>query len=211
MEQFNVYFVKFDKELAKYPQIIELEKKTNIPKAYLVGGFLAFTFFFIFFNVFGEIIATLLGVLWPAYQSFKAIDKQDKALTTKWLTYWVVYGFLSIIELFSDVLLYWIPYYYAFKALLVVYLVHPRFDGAIVVYNNILEPYLDKNDEKIDENLAKIKKKVSQIFDGENETDQPLDNIKEGVEDLLKHKVAGGVEDMLKHKVAGFFDGKKDD
>ncbi|KAJ3047898.1 Receptor expression-enhancing protein 6, partial [Rhizoclosmatium hyalinum] len=100
----------------------------------------------------------------PAYQSFKAIDKHDKELTTKWLTYWVVYGFLDILEIFSDHLIYWVPFYYAFKALLVVYLIHPSFNGANVVYHKVLAPYLLKEEGVIDSNIAKIKTKVSQTF-----------------------------------------------
>ncbi|ORY12165.1 hypothetical protein BCR33DRAFT_864431 [Rhizoclosmatium globosum] len=200
-DQVQVYLAQFDRELSKYPIAIELEKKTNVPKTYLFGGILALLAVFVFFNIFGELITVLLGVLWcvllsvkqlvtglvdsnhfhfhllyqpptftttlvtrPAYQSFKAIDKHDKELTTKWLTYWVVYGFLDILEIFSDHLIYWVPFYYAFKALLVVYLIHPSFNGANVVYHKVLAPYLLKEEGVIDSNIAKIKTKVSQTF-----------------------------------------------
>lgn len=32
-----------------------------------------------------------------------------------WLTYWVVYGVFSVAEFFSDLFLYWFPFYYAGK------------------------------------------------------------------------------------------------
>lgn len=32
-----------------------------------------------------------------------------------WLTYWVVYGVFSVAEFFSDLFLYWFPFYYVGK------------------------------------------------------------------------------------------------
>lgn len=34
---------------------------------------------------------------------------------TQWLVYWVVYSFFSVVEIFAETLLYWIPFYYKFK------------------------------------------------------------------------------------------------
>lgn len=45
----------------------------------------------------------------------KAIESPCKEDDTKWLTYWVVYGIFSLGEFFSDIFLYWFPFYYAFK------------------------------------------------------------------------------------------------
>ena len=45
----------------------------------------------------------------------KAIESLNKEDDTKWLTYWVVYGVFSLGEFFSDIFLYWFPFYYAFK------------------------------------------------------------------------------------------------
>lgn len=49
------------------------------------------------------------------YFRIKAIESPDKEDDTKWLTYWVVYGFFSVGEFFSDIFLYWFPFYYVCK------------------------------------------------------------------------------------------------
>ena len=67
-----------------------------------------------------------------AYASFKAIETVDKADDKQWLTYWTVIGFLQMAEYFSDVLLYWFPFYYLFKTLIVLYLALPQFRVSIV-------------------------------------------------------------------------------
>lgn len=47
--------------------------------------------------------------------SIKAIESNNKDDDTKWLTYWVVYGLFSVTEFFSDIFLFWFPFYYAGK------------------------------------------------------------------------------------------------
>lgn len=47
--------------------------------------------------------------------SIKAIESNNKEDDTKWLTYWVVYGLFSVAEFFSDIFLFWFPFYYAGK------------------------------------------------------------------------------------------------
>lgn len=48
-------------------------------------------------------------------RSIKAIESSSKEDDTTWLTYWVVYGVFSVAEFFSDIFLYWFPFYYVGK------------------------------------------------------------------------------------------------
>ncbi|KAJ3128134.1 Nucleosomal histone H3-Lys79 methylase [Physocladia obscura] len=93
--------------------------------------------------------------LMPAYQSFKAIESPEKEDNIQWLTYWTVFGFLNVIEVFSDTLLYWVPFYYAFKAIFVIYLIAPQFNGAKTIYTKVLQPYLLKEQSVIDGDISK--------------------------------------------------------
>lgn len=45
----------------------------------------------------------------------KAIESPNKDDDTVWLTYWVVYALFGLVEFFSDLLLFWFPFYYAGK------------------------------------------------------------------------------------------------
>lgn len=65
--------------------------------------------------------------LFIAYASFKAIESPGKEDDKQWLTYWTVIGFVQMVEYFSDILLYWFPFYYLFKTLVVLYLALPQF------------------------------------------------------------------------------------
>lgn len=57
----------------------------------------------------------MLGTVSTLPCRIKAIESTNKEDDTKWLTYWVVYGIFSLAEFFSDIFLYWFPFYYAFK------------------------------------------------------------------------------------------------
>lgn len=45
----------------------------------------------------------------------KAIESPNKEDDTVWLTYWVVYALFALVEFFSDLLLFWFPFYYVGK------------------------------------------------------------------------------------------------
>ena len=51
--------------------------------------------------------------------SCKAIESADKDDDTLWLTYWVVFAFFGVIEYFTDILLWWIPFYFFIKVIVV--------------------------------------------------------------------------------------------
>ncbi|KAJ3087003.1 hypothetical protein HK102_011990 [Quaeritorhiza haematococci] len=163
-QKLQVYLQQADKELSKFPYAVELEKRTGVPKTYVVGGVGFLGFILIFFNIWGDLLTNLLGFVYPAYASFKAIESGEKKDDTQWLTYWCVFGFLNIIEFFSDVLLYWIPFYYTFKAGFILYLALPQFQGAQFLYTRFLRPYLIKEQANIDSGIAKMKAKATAAF-----------------------------------------------
>merc|ERR1711862_682598 len=94
---------------------------------------------------------------------FEAIEGPNKKEVTQWLIYWVVYVFFSIIEVFVDFLLYWIPFYYTFKMAFLVWAMLPQTKGAKYLYDSFLKDFLKKNESKIDKALSDAKKKASLI------------------------------------------------
>ncbi|TPX58366.1 hypothetical protein PhCBS80983_g03192 [Powellomyces hirtus] len=156
-DKFQQYLKQFDIELSKVPLAVEVERRTGFPKTYIVGGIGVFAGLLIFLNVWGQLLTNLLGFLYPAYASFKAVESSNKADDTQWLTYWVVFGFTNVIEFFSDFLLHWIPFYYMFKAGLIMYLILPQFQGAQFLYIKFIRPYLSSEERVIDGHFAKLR------------------------------------------------------
>lgn len=135
-----------------------LQSTTSVPKEFLVlGGGLLFAVL----TVFGIGIASLtslVGFVYPAFKSFQAIETKSKGDDTQWLVYWVIFAFFSIIEVFVDVLLYWIPFYFAFKLAFLLWAMLPQTKGAKFLYESFLKDLLKKNESKIDQALANAKK-----------------------------------------------------
>ncbi|XP_065874590.1 HVA22-like protein k isoform X4 [Euphorbia lathyris] len=66
-----------------------------------------------------------VGVVLPVYSTFKAIEGKNQNEQQKWLIYWAAYGSLSLVEVFADKLLSWVPMYYHVKFAFLVWLQLP--------------------------------------------------------------------------------------
>ncbi|KAF9336505.1 ER membrane protein DP1/Yop1 [Podila minutissima] len=157
------YIAQLDKELNKVPQLIQLEAATGVPKTYVVLGAGSLVGLMIFFNIAGQLFSNLLGFAYPAYRSFKALESPEKDDDKQWLTYWTVYGFVSIIESFTDFLLYWFPFYFFLKTVFLLWLMVPSFNGAATIYNRVLRPFLLQHKEEIDSSYSNLKAKVAAV------------------------------------------------
>ncbi|TGO26154.1 hypothetical protein BPAE_0065g00310 [Botrytis paeoniae] len=134
---------QIDKELSKYPTLNNLEKQSNVPKVYAFLGVIAFYFFFIFFNIGGQLLTNLAGFVLPGYYSLDALFSTGKADDTQWLTYWVVFAFLTVFESLFTVV-YWFPFYYTFKFILVLWLALPITSGAQIVFRSFISPVFSR-------------------------------------------------------------------
>ena len=136
---------------------------SKIPKEFLtIGGALIF-FTLIFMGVGAGSLCSIVGFLYPAYKSFEAIESKNRGDDTQWLIYWVVYAFFSIMEVFIDFLVYWIPFYYAFKLAFLLWAMLPQTKGAKFLYDSFLKDFLKQNESKIDAALADAKKNARQV------------------------------------------------
>jgi receptor expression-enhancing protein 5/6 len=137
------------------------QDKTKAPKEYVVlAGALLFGIL-VFFGIGAATLCAIIGFVYPAYQSFLAIENKNKGDDVQWIVYWVLYSFFSIIETFQDFILYWIPFYFAFKLAFLLWAMLPQTRGAKFLYDSFLKDFLKKNGEgpsRIDSAMAEAKK-----------------------------------------------------
>merc|ERR1712035_173111 len=82
---------------------------------------------------------------------------------SKWLTYWVVYGFFSVMEFFVDIILSWFPFYFIAKTTLFVWCMAPiKSNGSQFIYSHVILPWFLKNETKIDNAFNRGKNLVDQ-------------------------------------------------
>ncbi|KAL1980387.1 hypothetical protein VTN96DRAFT_4203 [Rasamsonia emersonii] len=137
------YIAQIDKELSKYPILNNLERQTSVPKVYAFLGVVGIYFFLVFFNILGQFLVNLAGFAIPGYYSLHALFTAGTADDTQWLTYWVVYAFLAVVESAINAP-YWFPFYYIFKFILVLWMALPQFNGAQLVFHSFLQPLFSR-------------------------------------------------------------------
>jgi len=161
--QANELLDLLDRVLAKYPFAQQLQEKTKLRPAYFAVGAVVLVLLFVLFGFGAAAVCSLTGFVYPLYASFKAIKTPGKDDDTMWLTYWIVYAFFTFVESFTDVLLRWIPFYYVFKVVFLVWSFLPQTRGASIVYKRFIFPVFIKYERQIDADIATLEKAAEKV------------------------------------------------
>jgi receptor expression-enhancing protein 5/6 len=145
MISINSALLMLDKKLDEENKFNEclknIEKSTGIERRKLVlgSGFLLSAMIIIGFGA--QLICNGIGFAYPAYRSILAIESKSKDDDTVWLTYWVVFAALCIIEFFSDFILALIPFYWMLKSMFLIWCFLPwRLNGSKFIYYKFIRP-----------------------------------------------------------------------
>ncbi len=126
----------------------QISQKTGLPKAQVLRYSLVFLVLFVIFGIGQGIISNLIGVAYPVFMSFHALEsKHSEDDDKQWLTYWVVYGLFALADQCAGFILHFIPFYYVLKVAVLIWLFHPSTQGATWVYNEYIQPYAGQIDE----------------------------------------------------------------
>ena len=97
----------------------------------------------------GTYITCLLGVAYPCFMSFLALESKEEDDDKQWLTYWVVFGLFNIVDQFAGFILSFIPFYYLLKLCFLIWLFHPITKGATTVYDMFIQPNISEYEKHI--------------------------------------------------------------
>ncbi len=120
---------------------------TGQPKDKLLKYGLIGLVLFVVFGIGQAILTTLLGVAYPVFMSFHALEQAGKGEDKQWLTYWVVFGLFNMIDQFAGFILHFIPFYYVLKLAALILLFHPKTQGATWVYDTYIKEYAGQINE----------------------------------------------------------------
>ena len=82
-------------------QLNIIEKRTQINPKVLIGG-LALAIILTTTKWFSSYVTCLVGVVCPTYLSLKALESPEEDDDKYFLTYWIVYGLFTIIDIFTS-------------------------------------------------------------------------------------------------------------
>ncbi|KAK8805035.1 hypothetical protein WA171_007000 [Blastocystis sp. BT1] len=167
MECINHYFSLIDEKTKDIEFLKSWEKKTNMRRCHLVLCMLGAAVVLGYLLLGLPFISNMIGFVYPAYFSLVALNSKDREDDTKWLTYWVVFGFFSIIESIVSIFAKLNVMYYIVKIVMLVCCFIPDIDLANVLYRDCVSPFLSKHEDKIDSTINKvtetIEKKVKEV------------------------------------------------
>lgn len=110
-------------------------------------------------------IEIVLGLTIPIINSIKAIQNQDKDAIFKELTYWTLYATLKSIEsIFVKICkICGYNYHPEIYAIVLLYLALPKFQGSLIIYKRIAEPFFIQNEQLIDDFMTRLSQSTSKF------------------------------------------------
>ncbi|KAG9130756.1 hypothetical protein Leryth_012701 [Lithospermum erythrorhizon] len=77
-------------------------------------------------------------LLYPLYASVLAIESTSKVDDEQWLAYWILYSFITLLEMVIQPILELIPIWKTLKLAFMAWLVLPQFQGAAFLYEKFV-------------------------------------------------------------------------
>ncbi|KAI9828176.1 MAG: hypothetical protein M1826_006104 [Phylliscum demangeonii] len=112
------------------------------------------------FDLPAKLLSSIATFVFPVFASYKALQNRDGAQQTVWLMYWVVLACVLLVESWFEWVLVWIPFYTWFRALFFIYLVLPQTQGASLLYQRYIHPFLVQHETRIDRFLVRAEERA---------------------------------------------------
>lgn len=159
------YVKKVEKDLDKFalsqPEFVKVCEKYGLPPGKVLGGIFGVVVLLGIVIQGYNIICALLTCVYPMIQSIKTIERKNSDDTTKWLSFWTVFGIFQTLELFIGFILNFIPYYSIVRIGFFVYLMAPQTNGAQTLYKSIFQPFLKKHEKEIEAFVEQVQTKAT--------------------------------------------------
>ncbi|KAM3146608.1 hypothetical protein pb186bvf_001138 [Paramecium bursaria] len=110
-----------------------------------------------------KFLSTFIGVLYPSYKSIQALSSSEKDDDKQWLTYWVVFSTITVVDSSFGFVLEFIPFYHLIRLALFVSLFHPKLQGAQVIYDKFIAPNYVKYHEQLEQQAKGFLSKAEQV------------------------------------------------
>ncbi|OMJ95872.1 hypothetical protein SteCoe_595 [Stentor coeruleus] len=180
MEQINQIIDTLTENTRNLPVVKDIAQKAGVSTGHVSLGFIAFITLFMFLGIGADLITDLIGMFYPMFMSFKALESKGADDDKLWLTYWVVFALFKVVDDWSGVFFFWLPFYYPIKLAFLIYLFAPQTKGAIMLYDKVIKDFMVKHQTKIEAGLSQAGQAASLLQQAAKE-----EAMKKGMEYML--------------------------
>ncbi|KAH8434168.1 HVA22/TB2/DP1 family protein [Aspergillus melleus] len=107
------------------------------------------------FGIIADLFSSIITILFPIFASFKALRSSDPNQLAPWLMYWVVLSAILMAESWTYFILGWLPFYSWFRLFFLTYLVLPQTQGARLLYQDYVDPFLYHHEREIEDFIGR--------------------------------------------------------
>lgn len=126
-------------QFGEVPAVKKVSEVTKLKHQYIILGLVVLLLLLALSSPGMWFLYTLTTFVWPAYNSYKAVETPGKTDDKHWLTYWVVFGFVSTFSETIDFVLSFIPLFGYIKVAALVYLHISKEKGSKFLYDNAIK------------------------------------------------------------------------
>ncbi|KAJ3282882.1 hypothetical protein HDU76_008570, partial [Blyttiomyces sp. JEL0837] len=133
-----------EKYTHSFPLLISLYKQAGIPPFTFAVAVIVAALIVVrrAIKANAPLVSNLVGVLYPAYRSIKAVETPQQDDDERFLTYWPLFGAFTITDQFSARILRYFPLYFTTKMAVLYWLFNKN--GSLMFYRQVARPLLVK-------------------------------------------------------------------
>ena len=146
-----------------------IQEKTGIKGIYVVLA-LIISVVLVYLNIFDSVITNLVGTLYPAFWTIKSIENDNLQEQKNWLIYWAVFGFFILIDMFSPIIVKFVPFYLVMKILFLIWMFMPGSNGSKMVYGLIVKKIL----KRYETDFNNVVNNVGEVFQREGDANSSI-------------------------------------
>ncbi|KAK6810889.1 TB2/DP1 HVA22 family protein [Aspergillus parasiticus SU-1] len=140
------------------------------------------------FGIIADLLSSIITILFPIFASFKALRSANPSQLAPWLMYWVVLSAILMAESWTVWILGWLPFYSWIRLFFFSYLVLPQTQGAKILYQTYVDPFLAQHEREIEEFIGRSHERAKAL--GLQYFYQALDWVRENVFHLPAQQAA---------------------
>ena len=149
--------------LTQLPFVKKISERTKAPPSLIVFGVTVLVVLLCLSIYFGTVMTYITMFLFPAYDSFKAIENKDQANQNRLLTYWMVFGtFFALDEVLRAVFSF-LPFFHLIRLALLFAFYSRSINGAEYFYQYVQKPAFERVSGVVDEFLTPVEAAFTKV------------------------------------------------